>query len=233
MMSPYIVVHRVVLCRIRLFPTMISKMAEIKWFWSELPLILLRHQAFKFSRIILVFFSRRFPSTNHFNNSIRFKSWFRHWWVEQIETRYWIARTKGQGYWYLSCSWTAWTNFPTISPVRKMTQDLPGWRYKELEREVGKPRNCKLQVGKLELKLGWMKLETLYCIENFPTSICTFQLIWKLFNFKLTNLKVSNSFFSNSPFQLHISPGLGLGDKCSLKKKLEKIRSWKVLSWKF
>ena len=128
-----------------------------------------------------------------------------------------------------------------LDSLNEFSNDLSGKKndpgftggYKELEREVGKTRNCKLQVGKLELKLEWMKLETLYCIGNFPTSICTFQLIWKLFNFKLTNLKVSNSFFSNCPFQLHISPGLGLGNKCSLKKKLEKMRSWKALSWEF
>ena len=46
-------------------------------------------------------------------------------------------------------------------------------------------------VGKFEMKQKRMKLENFellyYCTENFPTPMGTYQLKWKLSNFKLSN----------------------------------------------
>ena len=44
---------------------------------------------------------------------------------------------------------------------------------------------------------SWKILITQYCIENFPTSIGTFQLKWKFSNFKISNYSFFPSALSN------------------------------------
>ena len=59
----------------------------------------------------------------------------------------------------------------------------------------------KLERMKLEISSqSWKLLDNLTLLENFPTSIGTCQLWWKLFNYRLSNSKLSNfSFFQCIP----------------------------------
>ena len=56
----------------------------------------------------------------------------------------------------------------------------------------------KLERMKLEnSSRSWKILITQYCIENFPTSMGTFQLKWNLSNFKLSNFSFFPTALSN------------------------------------
>ena len=60
-----------------------------------------------------------------------------------------------------------------------------------------------MKLERMKLKSSsrsWKLLDNLTLLENFPTSIGTCQLWWKLFNYRLSNSKLSNfSFFQCIP----------------------------------